>query len=185
MRFSWFNWLVLIDNRRTQTDVSRDTLCKASESLSLCVASFLALFVYARLISQPRCSIPYRAWCWNLWSVRLLGRGTGALLMSLTLEYYSEQQRRGQEAYIIFSIVDWKAPILSPSIWPLNCQQNIILMPPRKRYASSAPKPPRPPKPLKAPYAWESYLQSFQATQYTHDNLLAVVIQPLEALAAT
>ena len=48
---------------------------------------FLALFVYARLIS--------------LWSVRLLGgRGAGA---SLTL---GEQQRGGQEACIIFGVVD-------------------------------------------------------------------------------
>jgi len=69
-------------------------------------------------------------------------------------------------------------------------------MPPKKRRASSAPKPPKPlktpkppktpktPKPPKAPEAWESYSQSFQATQYTHDSLAAVVVQPLEALAA-
>ena len=54
-------------------------------------------------------------------------------------------------------------------------------MPPKKRRASSAPKPPKPPK---VPQAWESYSQSFQATQYTHDSLSAVVIQPLEALVA-
>ena len=63
-------------------------------------------------------------------------------------------------------------------------------MPPKKCHAS-APKPPkapkasktpRAPKPLKAPQAWESYSQSFQATQYTHDGLTAVVIQPPEAL---
>ena len=66
-------------------------------------------------------------------------------------------------------------------------------MPPRKRRASSAPKPPkalkaskapRPTKPPKAPQAWESYSQSFQATQYTHDSLAAVVVQPPEALVA-
>ena len=54
-------------------------------------------------------------------------------------------------------------------------------MPPKKRRAFSAPKPPKLPK---APQAQESYLQSFQATQYTHDNLLAVAIQPLEASVA-
>jgi hypothetical protein len=54
-------------------------------------------------------------------------------------------------------------------------------MPPKKRRASLAPKPLKPPK---APQAWESYSQSFQATQYTHDSLLAVVIQPPEALVA-
>jgi len=58
-------------------------------------------------------------------------------------------------------------------------------MPPKKRRASSAPKPLRPPKPPKAPQAWESYLQSFQATQYTHDSLSVVVIQPPEALVAS
>ena len=75
-------------------------------------------------------------------------------------------------------------------------------MPPRKRRASLAPKPLKAPKalkalrstkplkalrstqPPKAPQAWESYSQSFQATQYTHDSLGVVVIQPLEASAA-
>ena len=66
-------------------------------------------------------------------------------------------------------------------------------MPPKKRNASSAPKPlkalkalktPRAPKPLKAPQAQESYSQSFQATQYTHNNLAAEVVQPPEALVA-
>ena len=66
-------------------------------------------------------------------------------------------------------------------------------MPPRKRRASLAPKPLkapkalkalRPTKPPKAPQAWESYLQSFQATRYTHDSLGVVVIQPSEASAA-
>ena len=66
-------------------------------------------------------------------------------------------------------------------------------MPPRKRHASSAPKPSkatkaskaqRPTKPPKAPQAWESYSQSFQPTQYTHDSLAAVVVQPPEALVA-
>ena len=66
-------------------------------------------------------------------------------------------------------------------------------MPPRKRHASSAPKPlkatkaskaPRPTKPPKAPQAWESYSQSFQATQYTHDSLGVAVIQTPEASAA-
>ena len=47
-------------------------------------------------------------------------------------------------------------------------------MPPKKHRASSAPKPP---KPLKAPQAWESYSQSFQATQYIHDSLSAVATQ--------
>jgi len=47
-------------------------------------------------------------------------------------------------------------------------------MPPKKRRASSAPKPPKPPK---APQAWESYSQSFQATQYTHDSLLVIATQ--------
>ena len=47
-------------------------------------------------------------------------------------------------------------------------------MPPKKRRASSAPKPP---KPQKAPQAWESYSQSFQATQYTHDSSSAVATQ--------
>src|SRR6266568_3137107 len=55
-------------------------------------------------------------------------------------------------------------------------------MPPKKRRASSAPKPPKPPK---APQAWESYSQTFQATQYTHDSLSAVVIQPPEASVAS
>jgi len=32
-------------------------------SFSLRVVSFLGLFVYARLMSQSRGSIPYRAWC--------------------------------------------------------------------------------------------------------------------------
>src|SRR6202044_1431173 len=57
-------------------------------------------------------------------------------------------------------------------------------MPPKKRRASSAPKPPKPPKPPKAPQAWESYSQSFQATQYTHNSLAEVVVQPPEALVA-
>ena len=48
-------------------------------------------------------------------------------------------------------------------------------MPLKKRRASSAPKPPKPLK--KAPQAWESYSQSFQATQYTHDSLSAVATQ--------
>jgi hypothetical protein len=52
-------------------------------------------------------------------------------------------------------------------------------MPPEKRRASSAPKPP------KAPQAWKSYSQSFQAMQYTHDSLSAVVIQHPEALVAS
>src|ERR1700733_11800051 len=47
-------------------------------------------------------------------------------------------------------------------------------MPPKKRRASSAPKPSKPPK---APQAWESYSQSFQVTQYTHDGLSAVATQ--------
>jgi len=34
------------------------------------------------------------------------GRGAGASLTSLTLEYCGKQQRRSQEAYMIFSIVD-------------------------------------------------------------------------------
>ena len=50
-------------------------------------------------------------------------------------------------------------------------------MPPKKRYTSSALKPLRPPKPPKAPQAWESYLQSFQATQYIHNSLSAVATQ--------
>jgi len=33
------------------------------EALSLRVASLLGRFVYARLISQSRGAIPYRAWC--------------------------------------------------------------------------------------------------------------------------
>jgi len=55
-------------------------------------------------------------------------------------------------------------------------------MSPKKRHASSAPKPPKPPK---APQAWKSYSQSFQVTQYTHNSLSAVVIQPPEALVAS
>ena len=47
-------------------------------------------------------------------------------------------------------------------------------MPPKKRRASSVLKLPKPPK---APQAWESYSQSFQATQYTHDSLSAVATQ--------
>ena len=54
-------------------------------------------------------------------------------------------------------------------------------MPLRKRSASSAPKPLKVPK---APQVWEPYLQSFQATQYTHDSLAAVVVQPPPALVA-
>ena len=51
--------------------------------LSLRVAKFLALFVYASLSSQSRGSIPYMTWCWSSWLVRLRrGRGAGA---SLTL----------------------------------------------------------------------------------------------------
>ena len=61
---------------------------------------------------------------------------------------------------------------------------------PKKRRASSALKPLKPlkllktlklPKVLKAQ---ESYLQSFQVTQYIYNSLAAVVIQPLEALVA-
>ena len=67
-------------------------------------------------------------------------------------------------------------------------------MPPRKRHTSSALKPPkapkasktpRPTKPPKVPQAWESYSQSFQATQYTHNSLAEVVVQPPEALVAS
>ena len=47
-------------------------------------------------------------------------------------------------------------------------------MPPKKRHVSLAPKPP---KSLKAPQAWESYSQSFQATQYIYDSLSAVATQ--------
>ena len=57
-------------------------------------------------------------------------------------------------------------------------------MPPKKRHVFSALKPPKPLKPPKVLKAWESYSQSFQATQYTHDSLAAVVVQPIEALAA-
>ena len=65
---------------------------------------------------------------------------------------------------------------------------------PKKHYTSSALKPfkalkalkaLRPIKPPKVPQAWESYSQSFQATQYTHNSLAEVVIQPLEALVAS
>ena len=47
-------------------------------------------------------------------------------------------------------------------------------MPPKKCCASSALKSP---KPLKVPQAQESYSQSFQATQYTHNSLSAVATQ--------
>ena len=71
----------------------------SSPCLFLGVARIQGLRVYARLISQFRDSILYRAWCWSLWSVRLLGnRGAGASLM---LGYCGEQQRRGQKAYNI------------------------------------------------------------------------------------
>ena len=61
--------------------------------------------------------------------MRLLGgRGASASLMSLTLKYCGEQQRRGQEAYMIFGVVDRKASVLLPFIWLLNCQQNIVLI---------------------------------------------------------
>ena len=66
-------------------------------TLSLGLARIQGLFVYARLISQSRGSIPYRAWCWSLESVR--SKGAGA---SLTLGYCGEQQQRGQEAYNIW-----------------------------------------------------------------------------------
>ena len=49
---------------------------------------------------------------------------------------------------------------------------------PKKYRVSSALKPL---KPLKAPQAQESYLQSFQATQYTHDSL-SVAIQQVVVL---
>jgi hypothetical protein len=55
-------------------------------------------------------------------------------------------------------------------------------MPPKKTscvFGSETPKPP------KAPQAWKSYSQSFQATQHTHDSLSVVVIQPPEALVAS
>ena len=64
--------------------------------LSLGVARIQGLFVYARLISQSRGSIPYRGWCWSLESVHSKGAGT-----SLTLGYCGEQQQRGQETYNI------------------------------------------------------------------------------------
>ena len=66
-------------------------------------------------------------------------------------------------------------------------------MPPRKHRASLALKPlkapkvskaPRPTKPPKAPQEWESYSQSFQATQYIYDSLAAEVVQPPEAPVA-
>ena len=50
-------------------------------------------------------------------------------------------------------VVDQKVSILLPSIWLLSSQQNIVLMPPKNRHASLAPKPLKSPKPLKAPQA--------------------------------
>ena len=54
-------------------------------------------------------------------------------------------------------------------------------MPPKKCCMFLALKPLKPPKALEA---WESYSQSFQATQYIHNSLAVVVVQPSEALVA-
>ena len=49
-------------------------------------------------------------------------------------------------------VVDQKVSILLPSIW-LSSQQNIVLMPPKNRHASLAPKPLKAPKGSKIPRA--------------------------------
>ena len=89
----------------------------SNQFLSLCVATVSCTFRICTPISLSKGSIPYIAWCWSLWSVQLLGgRGAGASLKSSTLEYCGKQQRRGQEACIIFGVVNQKVSILSPFI---------------------------------------------------------------------
>ena len=75
---------------------------------------------------------------------------------------------------LIFGVVDQKAFNVVAVYLIIELSIKYRPYAAQKRRASSAPKPP---KPLKAPQAWESYSQSFQATQYIHGSLSAVATQ--------